>query len=94
MRQLPREAEYEFTEYHITQVWSELQERFGFDIKKWKAKFAAYTQEHPRYDSVLSAFNHFGFDEINPVLNKILCRNELFPTYNNLVKYVIKKNGF
>ena len=90
MNQLPREVESEFTEYHINLVWNELRDRFGFDIKKWKAKFAAYVQKHPRYDSVLSAFNHFGFDEINPVLNKILCRNDLFPTFNNLVKYVVK----
>jgi len=91
MIQLPRKVEYEFMDYHITQVWVELNGRFGFDIKKWKIKFASYSQKHPRYDSVASAFNHFGFDEINPILNKILCRNEMYPTFNNLVEYVVKK---
>ena len=69
----------------------ELRTRFGFDIKKWKTRFASYAQNHPRYDSTVSAFNHFGFDEINPVLNKILCRNEMYPTFNNLVEYIVKK---
>ena len=91
MLRLSREAEYEFMEHHITKVWNELHERFGFDIKKWKIKFVEYKKRHPRYESAMSAFNHFGFDEINPVLNKILCRNELYPTFNNLVEYVIKK---
>jgi hypothetical protein len=92
MKQMSRETEYEFMEYHISQVWNELHDRFGFDTKKWKAKFAAYVQRHPRYESNLSAFNHFGFDEINPVLNKILGRNDLYPTFNNLVRYVIEKS--
>lgn len=78
-------------DYHITLVWMELHDRFGFDIKKWQAKFVLYARNHPRYNSTVSAFNHFGFDEINPVLNKILCRNEMYPTFNNLVEYIIKK---
>lgn len=91
MANLSREAENEFMEYHITQVWNELHDRFGFDLKKWKIRFREYQQKHPRITSEISAFNRFGFDEINPVLNKILCRNPLFPTFNNLVEYVVRK---
>lgn len=91
MHQLSSKVEYEFMDYHITQIWIELRDRFGFDIKKWKARFAEYSQKHPRYNSTVSAFNHFGFDEINPVLNKILCRNDMYPTFNNLVEYGVKK---
>ena len=88
---LSREEEQEFMEYHIDQVWWELRDRFGFDIKKWKTRFGLYMQNHSRYESKVSAFNNFGFDEINPVLNKILCRNDLHPTFNNLVRYIIKE---
>jgi hypothetical protein len=91
MQRLSRETENEFMEYHITKVWNELHDRFGFDIKKWKEKFNAYLQKHPRDVSEMSVFYRFGHDEINPVLNKILCRNQLFPTFNNLVEYVVKK---
>ena len=91
MSQFSQKVQQEFQDYHITLVWMELRNRFGFDVKKWKTRFALYTQNHPRYDSTVSAFNHFGFDEINPVLNKILCRNEMYPTFNNLVEYIVKK---
>ena len=91
MARLSREAEYEFMEYHITKVWNELHVRFGFDLKKWKIRFKAYRERHPQIHSELSAFNRFGFDEINPVLNNILCRNTLYPTFNNLVEYVVKR---
>jgi len=93
MSNLSREYEYEFMEYHISRIWNELHDRFGFDIKKWKARFEDYHKKHPRMDSKLSAFNHFGYDEINPVLNKILCRNNMHPTFNNLVQYVINNKG-
>lgn len=91
MSKLSREAEYEFMEYHISIVWNELHNRFGFDTKKWKARFEEYRQKHTRINSKLSAFNHFGYEEINPVLNKILCRNDLYPTFNNLIQYIIQK---
>lgn len=90
MIKLQRETEYELTEYHISIVWNELHNRFGFDIKKWKARFEDYRKKNQRINSKLSAFNHFGYEEINPVLNKILCRNDLYPTFNNLIQYVMK----
>ena len=91
MVKLPREVENEFMEYHISIVWNELHNRFGFDIKKWKARFEEYRKKHTRINSKLSAFNHFGYEEINPVLNNILCRNDLYPTFNNLIQYVVQK---
>ena len=80
-------------EYHITLIWGELKERFGFDIKKWKQhKFPQFLRKQPRGVSEIDAFYRFGNDFINPLLNDILGRPPAYPTFNNLVNYIVKKS--
>src|SRR5579871_2129786 len=83
----------EFTVFHIDKVWVVLQERFGFKVREWKFKFADFRKETSvnRQDldhDLVSDFYHFGNVHINPVLNKILCQNEIYPTFNNLTYFV------
>lgn len=79
-------------EVHINQVWTELEERFGFPIKTWKKHFAEHLDSKPRSENILNVFLRYGSERINPILNGILIRREGFPTFHNLCEYVIRKS--
>jgi len=81
----------DFQEMHIELVWDELRLRFGFELKAWKTEFKTFLNSQPRNTTEADAFIVFGNRRINPVLNGILRRNELFPTFNNLVDYIVKR---
>ena len=91
---LTREEEELLDEAHIKEIWIELHERFGFNLKEWKIRFEHYVAKQTRETSVMSCFYRFGHDHINPVLNDILCRQRLYPTFPNLVKFVISKSNY
>lgn len=82
----------DFQEGHISEVWDELKTRFGFDLKSWKKDFRAFLGTQSRNTPEADAFIVFGNRRINPVLNEILRRNELFPTFNKLVAYILSRN--
>lgn len=86
-----RQTEPEFEEMHIAWMWEELHERFGFPIKEWKKKFTEYLDKQPRETTVVGAFLRFGSDNIEPILNQVLCRREGYATWNNLCDYIVKK---
>jgi hypothetical protein len=81
----------DFQEMHILIVWDELRLRFGFDLKAWKNDFSSFLASQPRNTTETDAFIQFGNRRINPVLNSILRRNELYPTFNNLILYVVRQ---
>jgi len=81
----------DFQEMHINVIWDELRLRFGFDLRAWKQEFTDYLATQPRNTAVTDAFLTFGNRRINPVLNGILRRNELFPTFNKLVEYILSR---
>ena len=78
---------------HIDMVFVELQTRFGFRKQEWQKKFKAFLAQQPRNTSELDAFIKFGNRFVNPVVNEILCRNALHPTFQQLVMYVVEKNS-
>ena len=94
MERLTREEEELLDEAHIKEIWNELHERFGFNLNEWRVKFDQYVVKQTRETSVMSCFYRFGYDYINPVLNEILCRQRLYPTFTNLVKFVISKSNY
>ena len=83
--------EYGFEEMHIAWMWEELHERFGFPPKEWKKRFADHLTKQKRGEDIVGVFLRFGSDNINPILNQILCRNEGHPTWNKLCDFVVKK---
>jgi hypothetical protein len=89
--QIPR-TNYNFEEPHIEHVWKELHERFGFNLKHWKAKFEWYKGIHNKNPDEVSLFYWFGYETINPVLNQIIGRSSGYPTFQNLTEYVAKKH--
>ena len=91
---LTRDEEERLDEAHIKEIWAELNDRFGFNLKEWKKKFDQFVIKQTRETSVMSCFYRFGHDHINPVLNDILCRQRLYPTFTNLVKFVISKSSY
>lgn len=80
----------DFQESDIDKVWDELKTRFGFNVNNWKKLFNEFLGGQPRNTLVEDAFLVFGNKRINPVLNEILCRNSLYPTFNNMVEYILK----
>lgn len=90
---LPQNIMDNFQEMHVNMVWEELQARFGFNLKDWKRKFADYLAKQQRSTHELDAFLKFGIQEINPVLNSILCRQHYHPTFMNLVEYLLKRTS-
>jgi hypothetical protein len=71
-------------------IFSELNVRFGFPVKEWKKRFNEQLEKRPRDVSPEGYFLHFGNTTINPILNDILCRNRLYPTFNKFVTYVVR----
>ena len=49
-----------------------------------------HEEQKPGTD-VTDSFYRFGNKFIEPVLNAILCRRELHPTFNKLIDYIVKK---
>ena len=87
-----------FEEMHVEQTWNYLEAKFGFDKKKWKAKFEEFRKEMKvqRKDldtDIVSVFFRFGNLYINPVLNQILLRYQVHPTFNKLLSYIVTKQS-
>jgi hypothetical protein len=80
--------EHQFEEVHIKLVWAELKNRFGFNVPEWKKKYFAEWNKN-RADDEVSFFLVYMNKHINPLVNKILCRPDLYPTMNKLAEYVV-----
>ncbi|HNP07380.1 MAG TPA: hypothetical protein PKN99_07120 [Cyclobacteriaceae bacterium] len=90
---IPLNIQNQFEEAHIEKVWDELKTRFGFNVPEWKKKFEAGFIKQSREVSRVEYFLRFGNGSINPVLNDILCRRSLHPTFNKLVDYLLEKEN-
>lgn len=90
---IPQLISDHFEPMHVELVFRELQGRFGFNIPAWKKKFQDYLSRQPRNTSEMDAFIKFGNTSINPVLNEILCRNSLHPTFVKLLSYVVERDS-
>ena len=90
---IPPHLERNFQEIHINLVWDELAMRFGFNLKEWKKKYKQQFSYQPRNVSEVEFFLRFGNKAINPVLNEILGRQNLYPTFNRLVDYILDLEG-
>jgi len=91
MHSRPVPAFQDFEEAHIEKVWELLAEKFHFNIPAWKVEFKQFLGRQYRDTEVTDAFLIFGTQKINPVLNEILKRNGLHPTWQKMVEYVMKK---
>jgi hypothetical protein len=85
----PRAYEYEFQEHDITKTWNYLHEHFGFNLKAWKKRFEEYKEKQHQVRDEVGNFQRFGKKFIEPVLNEILGRNVLYPTFNYLMQYIV-----
>lgn len=83
--------EDEFQEMHIRWVWSELQERFGFNIPEWKKRYTQEFAKQPGNSDELHFFFTFMHKNVNPLLNRILCRPEGYDTFNKFARFVVKQ---
>lgn len=88
---LSRDVEDQLSAVHMTKVWELLEEKFCFNIKKWKKEYVEYLQKRSSRVSEQEAFVDFGMEFINPVLNMVLKRDRYFDTWGNMLKYIVKK---
>lgn len=80
-----------FDEYTRAHIFRELNAQFGFPVKIWQRRFVEELQKVPRNQTPDEFFLRFGNTFINPILNDILCRNRLHPTFNKFVQYVLTR---
>ena len=90
---IPQLISDHFEPMHVDLVFRELRDRFGFNVSAWKKKFQDFLSHQPRTTTEMDAFIKFGNASINPVLNEILCRNSLHPTFVKLLFFVVEKNS-
>lgn len=81
----------EFDEHTRALIFRELSARFGFPVREWQRRFSEELDKVPRNQTPDEFFLRFGNTFINPILNDILCRNRLHPTFNKFVQYVIAR---
>ena len=75
----------------IDKVWNELEGRFHFNLKGWKKEFEVVANNSERFKDLQEVFLEYGKMNIEPLLNIILKRHR-YPTWINLVTYVLKDN--
>ena len=73
----------------IDKVWNELERRFHFNINAWKKEFEIMACNHDRFKNLQEVFLEYGKIKIEPLLNIVLKRHR-YPTWINLVTYVLK----
>lgn len=88
---LPVDVEDELTDLHVREVWQLLKDRFSFNLTVWKRSYKQYLDRQPRNSPEIKVFIEFGKKFIQPVLNKALGREEMHPTWRNLIIYIVKK---
>jgi len=81
---------YVFQTHHIEKTWDYLEKKFSFNKKKWRERFEDYRKKRPRYaEDEAGAFLKFGNTFINPLLNEILGRQVIHPTFENLTQFIL-----
>ena len=91
MHNRPVPAFQDFEEAHIERVWELLAEKFHFNIPAWKKEFREFLGRQYRNTDETDAFLIFGTQKINPVLNEILKRNSLHPTWQKMLEYIMNR---
>lgn len=82
--------EIEFDEHNRDLIFRELEERFGFPARKWKAKFQYDLQFIPRNRLESHFFKAWAARHIAPILNAILLRHDdLLDTWSRFANYVL-----
>jgi hypothetical protein len=64
---LSRDVEDQLSAIHMAKVWELLEDKFCFNIKKWKKEYVEYLQKQSSRVSEQEAFVDFGMEFINPV---------------------------
>jgi len=79
----------------VKSVWQHLEKTFGLNVNIHEENFKQYFINHPKhrypeYKNLGIVFVDFGKQEIEPLLNKILQRDDSYPTWNNLLRFLLK----
>ena len=92
MAKVPLSVQYIRDVFEVTdidKVWNELERRFHFNVKAWKKEFEVIASNSDRFKDLQEVFLEYGKMNIEPLLNIILKRHR-YPTWINLVTYVLK----
>ena len=71
-------------------IWQHLEKTFGLDVDVYQHQFRIYVLTYSRGLNVAECFVEFGTNVIEPVLNDILHRDAAYPTWNNLLRFLLK----
>jgi hypothetical protein len=89
---IPQKIENDFQEHHMSLAWQELKTRFGFNLTAWRMQFREEFLRQPRNVTEVEFFLIFGNRSTNDLLNQILGRRRLHPTFNKMIEYILNNH--
>ena len=71
-------------------IWQHLEKIFGLDVDVYQQQFKVHVLTYSRGLNVAACFVEFGATAIEPILNDMLHRESSYPTWNNLLRFLLK----
>lgn len=87
---IPEDVAAVFDEVDIEKTWDYLEKIFRLNKKKWKPAFEEMLLKSTREYSKVELFVRFGKKNFEPAINTLLFRGDHYPTWINLVRFIVK----
>lgn len=87
---IPKDVREVFDETDIDKVWTYLKDTFHLNVSRWKQAFEREYRQSSRSMSKMEVFVRFGQKHWLKAFNVILAREELHPTWIDLLRYIVK----
>ena len=75
----------------VEKVWDHLEKIFRLDVDFHKTEFRKFRDGLNSSQTIRESFISYGETKINPVLNEILQRERNYPTWVNLLRFLLKE---
>jgi hypothetical protein len=88
---IPKDVREVFDETDIDKVWAYLRETFHLNVSRWQRVFEQEYRQSSRNMTKMEVFVRFGQRHWLKAFNIILAREELHPTWIDLLRYIVKE---
>ncbi len=86
---IPKDVAEVMDELDIDKTWDYLEKTFRLNKTRWKKDFEDAYVKSTRAYSKLELFIRYGHQNIQPGLNIILFRKDNYPTWINMIRYIV-----
>jgi hypothetical protein len=87
---IPEDIRTVFEEPDIERVWNYMEETFHFNKKVWKPMFEEHFIRSTRELTKMEIFVRYGRDRFERAINVVLGRQEDYPTWLKLIRYIVR----